>query len=748
MSTALPIVLSRRRFLASGGALVLSFSLAPPLWGAEEAQNQGMVAQQEPKLPGGLEKDPLLDAWIRIDAHGAITVFTGKAELGQGIKTALIQIAAEQLFVEPARIRLVTADTALTPNEGYTAGSHSMQDSGTAILNAAAQVRGILVDLAATRFNVPAQDLALDNGVIRTKDGRSAAYGDLVSGELLHVRAQPRSPLKDPRTHTVMGKPLPRVDIPGKVTGGSSYVQDLRLPGMVHGRIVPPPAYGARLTEVNSTAVERMPGVLKVVRDGNYLAVIAEREWQAVTAMRALARAAHWELQRKLPSQDDIASVIRGLPSEDTVILGADVKASFDTSAIAATYTRPYQAHGSIGPSCAIGLMKDEVMTVWTHSQGVYPLRNAIAEMLGTPPERVHCIHVEGSGCYGHNAADDAGADAALLARALPGRPVRVQWMREQEHAWEPFGPAMVTTARAALDRDGNITAWQYEVWSNTHSSRPGKAGDLASATFLAQPFTPSPPKPLPQPEGGGDRNAIPLYKIPNAKVIHHFVPEMPLRVSALRALGAYANVFSIESFMDELAHAAHLDPVEFRLRHLDDPRARDVVRTAAERFGWTRYRKTTGRGRGFAFARYKNLAGYLALAMEVEVERDTGRVRVVRVAAAVDSGEAVNPDGIRNQIEGGIIQATSWTLFEAVAFDQSRITSRDWSGYPILRFSSVPDTIDVQVLDRPGQPFLGTGEVAQGPTGAAIANALADATGVRLRDLPLSPRRLKIALV
>jgi len=374
-------------------------------------------------------------------------------------------------------------------------------------------------------------------------------------------------------------------------------------------------------------------------------------------------------------------------------------------------------------------------------------LRQSIAEMLHLPDDRVQCIHVEGSGCYGHNAADDAGADAALIARAFPDRPVRVQWMREQEHLWEPYGPAMLTTAKAALDSAGNIVAWDYEVTSNTHSMRPGGAGNLLPAWHLASPFAPAAPKPIPLPEGGGDRNAIPYYRLPSARVVHRFVPAMPVRVSALRALGAYMNVFSIESFIDELAQAAGADPVDFRLRHLDDPRARDVVSLVASRFGWSSYTRAPGRGRGFAFARYKNLGAYIALALEVDVNRERGSVRVMRAVAAVDSGQAVNPDGIRNQIEGGIIQSSSWTLHEAVEFDRIAIRSADWSRYPMLRFPEIPESIDVHVIDRPGQPFLGTGEAAQGPTAAAIGNAIAYATGARIRELPFDRTRIKGAI-
>ena len=723
--------MNRRDFLAGNGALIVSFSLWPSIATA--------------KLPGSLEKEPLLDSWIRIAADGRVTVFTGKAEIGQGIKTALIQVAAEELIVDPRRIELVTADTERTPDEQYTAGSQSMSDSATAVLHAAAQVRAIVLDLAATRLGVAASRLGVKDGVV-SGAGRSIGYGELVAGQTLHVRAQAQSPLRDPATRSVMGKSMQRVDIPAKVTGDPIYVQDLRLPGMVHARVVRPPSYGARLRALDAGTIARMPGVIRIVRDGSFVAVVAEREYQAIIAQRALAKTASWEERATLPVQRELYAQIQRLPSQDTVVHEAG-RRSFGAGTIEAEYRRPYQMHASIGPSCAVGLFQQESVTIWTHSQGVFPLRDALAEMLGMPKERVRCIHMEGSGCYGHNGADDAGADAALIARAVPGRPVRVQWMREEEHAWEAYGSAMVSKVKARLDASGSVADWEYEVWSNTHSTRPGPAGYLAPAWHLQKPFTPPPPKGIPQPAGGGDRNAIPLYKFANARVVHHLVTEMPLRVSALRALGAYLNVFAIESFMDELAAAARADPVEFRLRHLEDPRARDAVRMAAERFGWASYRRQRGRGRGFAFARYKNLAAYTAIACEAEVDRDSGNVRVVRAIAVNDSGEIVNPDGIRNQIEGGIVQSISWTLYEAVTFDTTRITSQDWGGYPILRFPNLPDSIEVHLIDRPGQPFLGTGEAAQGPAAAALANAVADASGVRIRELPLTPRRVKAAI-
>jgi CO/xanthine dehydrogenase Mo-binding subunit len=730
--------LTRRAFLARSGALVVTFSLAP----------FDVVAQDDAgsKLPGSLDRAPLLDAWIRIGADGVVTAFTGKAELGQGIKTALIALAAEELGVAPRSIVLVTADTRRTPNEGYTAGSNSMKDSGTAIRNAAAQVREILIERASAKLGVPTDRLQAQDGNVIAGDGRRIGFGDLAAQGYAQVRAQRQSKLKDPKSYTIVGKPPPRVDIPAKVTGGAAYVHDLRLPGMLHARVVCPPSYGAKLRAADVADVERMPGVVKMLRDGSVLGVIANREFEAIRAMRALGARAQWDETASLP-RGDLFEALARLPSHEIVDAERHSQAAPGAHTLEARYTRAYQMHGAIGPSCAVALFKDDALSVWTHSQGVYPLRASIAGMLRIPADRVQCIHAEGSGCYGHNAADDAAAHAALFARAMPGRPIRVQWMREQEHTWEPYGPAMIAKLRGSVDPAGDIVDWSVEGWSNSHSTRPGGAGNLMPAWFIDAPFAQPIPEPIPMPEGGGDRNSVPIYAVPKLRVVHHFIPDMPIRVSALRSLGAYVNVFAIESFMDELARAAGADPVGFRIRHLGDRRARDVVARAATRFGWEGFTRRRGHGRGFAFARYKNLAAYCAVAVEVALDHETGHARVVRAAAAVDSGQAVDPDGLRNQIEGGIVQAMSWTLFEAVTFDATRITSVDWSAYPIARFADVPDSIDVEVIDRPGEPFLGTGEAAQGPTGAAIANAIADAGGVRLRDLPLTRERIKAAI-
>ncbi|MCG5072704.1 xanthine dehydrogenase family protein molybdopterin-binding subunit [Paraburkholderia tagetis] len=726
---------------------MVSFAIVPGgLALAQTTTEAGTFNTSAPGLPGSLKTTPLLDAWIRIAPDGQVSVCTGKVELGTGVRTALLQIAAEALDLNPDVIQLITADTASTPNEGYTAGSHTLADSGTAILHAAAQVRMLLVASAASQLGVDAPLLATRDGAILAPDGRRVSYGEAVRHANLHQDAQPDVPTKPPTRYAVIGRTLPRVDIPAKVTGGASYVQDLRLAGMVHARVVRPPAYGASLISVDSTRVEALPGVMKVVRNGNYLAVVADDEWRAIVAMRELALAARWQAGAPLPDPQTVHDFLMSLPSQDIVVAeqGVAPAAIAPAATLKARYSRPYLTHGSIGPSCALAQIDNGVLTIWTHTQGVYPLREGLAQMLAMPREKVRCIHVEGSGCYGHNGADDVAADAALIARALPGRPVRVQLMREQEHKWEPFGPAMIVQASASLDSGGSIVDWRYELWSNTHNNRIANAGRLLPAQLLSPPFTPAPPKPIPMPEGGGDRNSIPLYRLPGLHVRYHFLPDMPIRVSAMRSLGAHMNVFAIESFIDELAGAAQADPVAFRLKHLADSRAQDVIHAVVERFGWqpriARAAPSSLRphGAGFAFAQYKNLMAYVALAMEVTVDRDTGEVRIERVVAAVDCGQIVNPDGVRNQIEGGILQATSWTLYEQTQFDRQHITSFDWSTYPIMRFSSVPGQVDVVLIDRPGRPFLGVGEAAQGPAAAALANAIHDATGVRIRDLPL----------
>jgi CO/xanthine dehydrogenase Mo-binding subunit len=738
--------LNRRQFsagLSAGlGAIVVAFTLRP----------EGALAQAAP-LPGSLNTNRMLDAWIRINADGTATVFTGKVELGQGILTALAQIAAEELDLPLARLTMISGDTGRTPNEGVTAGSQSIENSGTALRLACAEARAVLIELAAKHNGWSADTLTVIDGVISAPNGNKVSYGEIAAASEaeLHREATGKVKPKPAGAHMIVGKSIPRRDIPAKVTGGVAYVQDMRLPAMLHGRVVRPERYDAKLESFDEAKIKAMPGVVAVVRDGSFLGVIAEREEQAVNARTLLTASARWSGGRDLPDPSQLFAHLKSLPSQDSVIgeKQASSPALASVRTLEATYTKQYMSYASIGPSCALAEFKDGKYTVWTHSQGVFPLRAELVKALKVPASMVRCVHVEGSGCYGHNGADDVALDAALLARAAPNRPVRLQWMRDDEFAWEPYGAAMIMQAKAALDAEGRIADWQYELWSNTHSTRPQSTSgaNVLAAWYLNEPQKIGPPQGIPQPAGGGDRNSIPLYDFASQRVVHHFIPEMPLRVSALRTLGAYANVFAIESFMDELALMANADPVAFRLAHLKDPRARAVIEAVAEKANWKPGEKSDGlRGRGIGFAKYKNLACYVAVVADVEVDRQSGAINVPRIYAAVDAGLIINPGGLTSQIEGGIIQSTSWTLKEEVQFDKNGIRTRDWSNYPILTMPEVPK-VEIALINRPTERSLGAGEGSQGPAVAAISNAFARATGRRLRDLPFSPAKVKAAL-
>jgi nicotinate dehydrogenase subunit B len=728
--------LNRRTFLQ--GSLVLAFSLAGP---------RVFGAAQEPKpLPGSLEKNPQLDAWLELGADGSVTLKTGKVELGQGILTALGQLCADELDVELSRVTIVSGDTQRSPNEGPTAGSMSISQGGLAVRHAAAEVRALLLAMASERLGIPAARLTVNDGTVSASSGKgSVTYWSLLGGKRLERKAAGTVKPKPPAARRYSGQSVPRLDLPAKLTGEASFLQDFRPPHLAHGRVIRAPSYGAVLLEVDAASVERMPGVLRVVRNGNFLGVIATGEWQAIQAAAALARGAQWREEATLPA--DPYTWLQGQRTQDTVI--QETVRTGDTAparTLEASYRRPYQLHGAIGPSCAVADWNGESLTVYTHSQTVFDTAQAIARMLGLPEDSVHGKHLPGSGCYGHNGADDVAADAALLAHALPGRPVRVQWSRQDEHTCEPYGSAMVTKVRASLAPNGDVLDWAYELWSCPHSTRPsGNPGNLLAGRSLEKPFAMPVPKNSGPPNYAADRNAIPLYVFPGQRVTTHLVTGMPVRVSSHRGLGAYANVFSIESFMDELAHAAGVDPIEYRLRQLQDERAKAVIRKAAERFGWAAFERKPQRGRGIGFARYKNIASYCAVCLEVLIEPGSHNIRVVRAVLAADAGEIVNPDGLRNQLEGGLIQSLSWSLKEAVQHDGRRIRSRDWSSYPLLSFSEVPP-VELELISRPGEPFLGAGEASQGPTSAALANAVFDATGLRLRELPLTPGRLKAA--
>ncbi len=734
--------LTRRDFATGLGGIILSFSLGPQL----------ALGQEKPaapkRLPGSLNANRTLDAWIRIGADGKVTVFTGKVELGQGIVTALAQIAAEELDLPLKQVTMVSGDTGRTPNEGQTAGSVSIQNSGVALRLAGAEVRAILLELAAKRFGVGVEVLKVADGVITAPDGRKVAYGELAGEADLKREATAKVKAKLAAQHKIVGKPIQRLDIPAKVTGGAAFVQDLRLPGMLHGRVARPPRYGSKLESFDEAKIKAMPGVVAVVRDGSFLGVVAQREEQAIKAVTALSASAKWTLGPELPDPARLYAQLMALRTQNKVISEKTAPLPAGAKVVEATYHRPYQAHAALAPSCAVAQVQDGKLTAWTHSQGVYPLRRTLAQAMSMPAANIRCIHMEGAGCYGHNGADDVALDAALLARATNSRPVRVQWMRADEFMWEPYGPAMTMQAKAAV-ANGRIVDWSYDVWSQTHNMRPGDRDgiNLLSSWYMADPKKPGPARQANQPNGAGDRNAIPLYDLPRHKVTHHLIMEMPVRTSALRTLGAYANVFAVESFMDELAAAAGIDPIEFRLAHIKDPRERAVIEAVAKAANWKPVQKGDGvHGRGIGYAKYKTTATYNAVIVDVEVDRATGKVKVPRAWTAVNSGLIINPDGLTNQIEGGIVQSTSWTLHEQVRFDKNGILSHDWMTYPILSIAESPK-VETVLINRPNERSLGAGEASQGPTVAAIANAIANATGKRLRELPFTPDRVKAAL-
>jgi nicotinate dehydrogenase subunit B len=711
-------------------------------------------------LPPSLARHPELDMWVRVDPADTITLFTGKVELGQGLKAAIARIGAEELDVALQRIRVSTADTAHGLNELFTVGSQSMEESGVAMRQAAAEARHHLLELAATRLEAPVEGLEVEDGSVVARDtGRRTTYWELLGGRPFNRAATGAVDPKRPEAYHIVGKTGRRPDLIGLVTGTTRYVQDLVRPGMLHARVLRPPSPQARLVALDAEPVRAMPGVVTVVRDGRFLGVVAAREEQAVRAMEALREHAQWDEAATLPPADELPAWLVAQPAQSFLVVGGvagdEPIPPIATPAgavvtLAATYTRPYQMHASIGPSAALAEWHDGGLTVWSHSQGIFVIRAALAQALGIERDTVHAIHVEGPGCYGHNGADDVALEAALLARAVPERPVLLKWMREEEHAWEPYGSPMVVKVQASVDADGRLCDWNHDTWSHTHMYRPlpfGERSAFLAAWHRERPMPAWEPQPMTFYHAGIHRNADPLYTIPSRRIVKHFVGAAPLRTSALRSLGAYANVFAIESCMDALAHAAGVDPLAFRLRHLDDERARAVLTAAAEHVGFIGRRREPGRGHGLAFARYKNQKAYTAVVIEVLVDRDSGQITPVRAVIAADAGQVIDPSGLANQLEGGLIQSTSWTLKEQVRFDRVRVTSTDWESYPILRFPEVP-TVETILIDRPGEPYLGSGEAAQPPTPAAIANAVFDAVGVRLRDVPFTPDRVRGALV
>ena len=708
-----------------------------------------------------LAKQPNVDDWLVVAGDGRLTVRTGKVDIGQRISTALALIAAEELDVDPARIDVAIPETGIAPDEGITSGSNSMQESGEAIRLAAATARRHLMSLAARTLDVAVASLEVADGMIRSQaTNRSTTYWDLLEGKPFGIEVDVEIDAKAPGDYRQVGRRVMARGMADLVTGKARFVHDMTMPGMLHARLVRPPHYHARLQELDETVPRRLGEAgLHVVQDGSFIAVAGEDEYAVVKAAERLGAAAVWhggdgleaqDVFRRLVTNDRVSlPVVEGKPRNEPVA-ALDAPPPAATATLQARFERPYHMHGSIGPSAALAHFDDGRLSVWTHSQGIYNLRTSMADALGMEVDAVRLIHAPGAGCYGHNGADDVALDAALVARAVPGRPVLLKWSREDEHAWEPYGSCMVMDLCASLDGGGAVVAWSHETYSDTHVMRPRPGPDragaarLLSARFLDQALAPPTAQPSMGSHSGIHRNLDPLYAFPRRRAVKHLVRDLPLRTSALRSLGAYANIFAIESFMDELAEAAGADAVEFRLRHLADERARAVIEAAADRLGWTGPAPAAGHGRGIAFARYKNAKTYAAVGVELEVD-DGAEIRLRRAVVAADAGQVVDADGLSAQLEGGFLQAASWTLYETVTFDRDGITSRDWESYPVLRFDNIPD-IETVLMDRPGAPYLGAGEAATGPTAAAIANAVRNATGLRLRRLPFTPDAIRAA--
>jgi len=699
-----------------------------------------------PSLPVSLVANPRLSSWVRFTGDGRVAILPGKVEIGQGIVTALAQIAADELDVDISRVDMIRASTATSPNEGVTSGSLSIQQSGRALRHVCAEVRQRLLVAASERLGVDTSLLDVDDGTISGPGNVRTSYWELAGDVSLDHHASVGAAAKTAAKRAIAGHSIQRVDIPDKVFARPRFLHDRALPGLLHGRVLRPDISGAKLTALDETAARTIPGLVTIARDGGFAGVVADSEVAAEAALNALRKGATWSAGEPLPDENDLAGFLKSQPVETITI---DTRTSASTNKAARTlrrqYTRPYIAHASIAPSGAMARWEGDRVQVWTHSQGVYLLRADLAIVLSLPAENIVVEHMEGAGCYGHNAADDVALDAVLLAKAAGGRPVRVQWSRHDEMSHAPFGAAMAIEIAADLDADNEIVGWRHAIWSNGHAARPGRAAQpaLLAATEIANPYprmiSTNPPAAN---GGGGDRNSIPLYDFPAWAITSHRLLTMPVRTSALRTLGAQGNVFAIESLLDEIAVLRDEDPVAFRLRHLRDERAKDVIRAAAQRAQW-KPEKRTGIGYGVGFARYKNTGAYCAAIAEIEGSDD---IRVRRLTLAVDVGEAINPDGVINQIEGGAIQATSWVLKERVRFDRTRIASTSWTDYPILTFSEVP-AVDVEIIQRPEIEPVGAGEAAHGPVTAAIANAVHDCLGVRVPDLPITRDKIIAAM-
>ena len=722
------MVLSRRSLLQGVSGLVVAFALHEPAEGS----------------PATLAADSV-DGFLAIAPDGSVTVSAGKVDLGTGARAALRQIVAEELDIAPDAIALVEGDTGLTPDQGSTGGSTGITVGGAQIRLAAATARTALLDLAAKRFGVPVPQLAMSGSIVRAPDGRSIGFGEMIGGRTFGIPVDKSAPLKNPATYAIVGTSLPRPDLPAKLTGRHTYVQDHRVTGMLHARVIRPPSIGARLLDVDAPSIAAIPNA-RVVRLQDFLAVIAPREWDAVRAMQALS--VRWSDAATLAGSDALFDTVRQTPvlREEVLRATQDVAplASEGLRLLQAAYHWPIQSHASMGPSCAVADIRDGGGTVWTASQNTHRSRQTFARLLGLDPARLRLVYMDGSGSYGSNGNDDAAFEAALISREIAA-PVRVQWMRADEHGWDPKGPPQLLDMRGAIDANGEIAMWETAAMLPANTARAGTPLLGAAAAGLDAGDGMS--------SGLTALNADPPYALPHMRATISWLKATPLRTSNLRAPGKVGNVFAVESFFDELAAAAAADPLDYRLRRLSDPRGREVLSRTAERMAWVPHTKATDRsgamlrGRGIAYAHYKQTETYVGMGMEVEVERASGKIRVTRVVCAHDCGMMVNPDAVRAQVEGSILQTISRTLFEEVTFDHAGVTSTDWASYPILTFPDVP-RLDIVLIDRRLERPWGAGEAATAPVAAALGNAVFDATGVRLRQAPFTPARVKAALV
>jgi nicotinate dehydrogenase subunit B len=723
----------RRDFLKAAGALVVTFS-TPGLRSAV-AQN-GAAKTVSPEE---------VDGFLRIDQNGGVTLYSGKVDLGTGVRTALTQIVAEELDVPLTTVSVIEGDTALTPDQGTSSGSNSIQLGGAQIRLAAATARRALLEQAAANLGVKVEDLSIADGVIKSKSGdRTVTYGSLIGGKAFTIKVDKTAPTKNPADFKIVGKPIVRLDIPAKVTGQFTYMQDFRLPGMLHGRVVRPPGIGAELASVDESSVRDIAGVVKVVKLGNFVGIVAETEWGAIKAAQQLKTT--WSKWEGLPDQNALWDHVRNtkIVKEDVTSNVGDVTVAMaqGTKRLKATYDFAIHTHGSIGPSCAIVDIKNDSLTCWTASQGTHALRKQLAAMLSMPEANIRCIYVDGSGCYGRNGHEDAAADAALLARAV-GRPVRVQWMRADEHGWDPKGPPTLVDLEGALDASGNIVAWNGAFF---HPQGVSGTVDMVAADLASLPhenyLAP----------GNIAGNTALGYTLPNVRTVAHRLETTPFRPSWIRTPGRLQNTFANEAFMDELAAAAGADPLEFRLRYLKDPRGIELLDRLAKLAKWTKSVSQRDRngdiatGRGLSYVKYELVRTYVGAVADVEVNRKTGKIRVKRFYVAQDCGQIINPDGIKNQIEGNMVQTLSRTLKEQVTFDRSQVTSLDWQSYPIITFPEVPDVV-IDLIDRPNEKPWGAGEPSASIVPSAVSNAVYDAIGVRLRSVPFLPEKVREAI-